>query len=429
MSSDDSIVTGIIVTSVIAFISLLFFIATFLFRRDRPLTVKGRTLRAVSATLFGMSLVIIISLGAGLSGGAGAVLRVFYTILVVATLFFYSWSIVVAMDGHVPEIFEDYWDMYKVFSGGMFGDFANTVGILSGVGAYQLKEANNGWFWLAQFAAILAALVGLSHGMRWILEAGDKLESGQPKYTRWYALLNFAVGIFTFLAVATPTAMTSQDMLELLRHLLLKILQWIVLVLMLVNILIYFFKYWGIWGKTGRKLGFSLWLFMFLLAGGAIIALAIFGGTIAPNWLAAVFGGFAIFSWLAIEVMSAVQNRRENIKLLRSILIILGNFFMFILLLLVSPQPEEFTPVHWMVFSFALTFLIGATLLGLILSAYSTAKKAARRRRYAWGENSNFSEWSVRPLLESAHSSDSEEQGGAIELTTFSGNVDDQEGP
>ncbi len=370
--------TGVIIVGSVAGAFLLGLLLVWILRRVGAITspVIYQAAMVALGTIICMLLVVLVSLSCQLNH----FVLILYAAMMLALVGFYLYSLVMATStrraGQVPDIVRQFWSVQKAFGGGVFGDFANSVGILSGLGAYQLSNAGEGWFWLAQFAAFLAALVGLSLGMRWILEASSILE-GAPKWTRWYALLNFAVGAFTFLSITSPTESASLDTVNLLRHLLLKVPQTVVLALMVINLLFFIWWFWINRDDTHRYHALYLpWILMFLLAGGAIAALWIFQNTKTPNWLPAFFGCGAILSWVVIEFLSAIQNRGELVKVLRSGSIILGNLAMLYLVIWVAVEnPSTYGGVHWFLFSEAILLTILATLVGIILAARVVARR------------------------------------------------------
>lgn len=290
----------------------------------------------------------------------------------------------------VPNWLKSFWNVQKAFGGGLFGDFANTIGVLAGVGAYQLSKADESWFWLGQFGAFLAALVGLSLVMRWILQSG-KMQEGNPKSTRWYALGNFAIGIFTFLSITTPTSTAN---LELLRSWL-RIVQFIALAIL--SLFLGFYVYWF---RVNRENTFAespglsvlIWFGLISLDVGSIIALIFFQIYKDLDVLQIVFGGAAILIWLFMEFGALIENWRKNLAVLRSLSIIIGCIFLFSLTIWVGSASvnnpvTEYRPSQWFLFSASLVLTTQATLAGIAMAANSTARKRAEEIVYVRPED------------------------------------------
>jgi hypothetical protein len=93
----------------------------------------------------------------------------------------------------------------KGLGGSIFGDVANMIGVLTGVGAYRLVAGDphliRSWWWIGQMAAFLAGVVGLSLLWRWAISNPGGGEGEQ----KWPALFNWAVAAGTLLSLYAPT--------------------------------------------------------------------------------------------------------------------------------------------------------------------------------------------------------------------------------
>jgi hypothetical protein len=91
------------------------------------------------------------------------------------------------------------WNWNKALSGSAFADLANSVGVLSGIGAHIILSQNPGWWWVGHLGALLALVVGYSFLQRWLVEGRSETpEAG---------VLNTTVGVFTILALLTPVSL------------------------------------------------------------------------------------------------------------------------------------------------------------------------------------------------------------------------------
>ncbi len=299
------------------------------------------------------------------------------------------------------------WNTTKGLGGGAFGDFANAIGILAGIGAYQLKDASPGWFWLGQIGAFLAMIIGLSLCLRWIRDDPRKDESGNeesnpwkeednkapnPLFTHWfYGSSAFVAGAATFLAILSDTA--SEDPMPSLRHDgWLFGLQLLFLVVMFLTIFYMAIKYsQKIRGHANLKKAedgkpkfpclvakFDLLLLrIFLWNSGVLIYLILNFTTddIHPDWISTFFGSWAILSGVFIEFgalwtaggtywdesafrtvvevvdasrreIKAIKNMLDPLKMMRGLDIILGNLALLVLVLWIAcwePDADRYT--------------------------------------------------------------------------------------
>jgi hypothetical protein len=105
------------------------------------------------------------------------------------------------------------WNTSKGLSGTVFGDSANFVAVVAGLGSYSLMGGGIGWWRIGFVGGLLALLVGLSLHYRWVRNTayhrGDapKLEDtyGSSDDEKAVALFSEAVGVFTLLSLLSPT--------------------------------------------------------------------------------------------------------------------------------------------------------------------------------------------------------------------------------
>jgi hypothetical protein len=279
------------------------------------------------------------------------------------------------------------WNPRKGLGGGAFGDFANTVGVLAGVGAYQLSQAGEGWFWLGQFAAFLAALVGLNLGLRWIREPQWIVDDRTvPCFlcTHWWSACgNFAVGAFTFLAIISQSAQNTATVV-LLRSLWLFGIQMVLLLFPIwILTLRQYFLDSGI-NTPPRCPFYFLCTFISILVLGAIACLIIFQNNLAPSCMNPVFGIAAMVAWISMElgtiikISHTVYDWKDLLKLIRSLDIVIGNLALIAVVCWVatqSPTPTTYEPGQWFLFCGAIVLAVHATVGGIMLSAHDVVDR------------------------------------------------------
>lgn len=119
--------------------------------------------------------------------------------------------------GAVRQFFKGIWNPLKGFSGSIFGDMANMIGVLAGIGGAKLFP-DSAIYWLGHAGAYMAFLVGVSSISLWsfgyayrnIFSDEDDDEEDEYKFFRdikglWLpGLLNLLVAQATFLALFIP---------------------------------------------------------------------------------------------------------------------------------------------------------------------------------------------------------------------------------
>jgi Ca2+/Na+ antiporter len=300
------------------------------------------------------------------------------------------------------------WNPDKGLGGGGFGDFANSVGILAGVGAYQLQGADPGWFWLGQFGAALAMLIGLSLCLRWIRKA--KLDKKNPMTDdKWFsALMPYLAGVFTFLAIILST-----DSLENLvgEHAgWLSGLQTAFLGLMIILGAFMIYKFY----ESSRNF---VWLLVGIVASNLICIIFLITFFMLqndiPGWMGPAFGILATLfgvtleavslwqvensfitgkafqreeSFLRFETLYYLKNWKDPLRVMRGLDIVLGNLALFALVFWVCSSPPDptstdmqtYNPVQWFIFCGGIVLMVQASLGGIIMSANDVANDHAQ---------------------------------------------------
>jgi len=163
-------IAGFIVTGCVLGVCILGLLLVWILQRTNKYKEMpmDQTAPVVLFAISGMMVVVLFSLLSGLYFWS----KIVYALMMLTLIGFYLYSLLKAThelgSAQAPTWLKHFWNVQKSFGGGAFGDFANTVGVLAGVGAYQLINASEGWFWLGQFGAFLAALGGLSLGVRYL---------------------------------------------------------------------------------------------------------------------------------------------------------------------------------------------------------------------------------------------------------------------
>lgn len=105
------------------------------------------------------------------------------------------------------------WNPSKGLSGTVFGDSANFVAVIAGLGSYSLTGGGIGWWRIGFVGGLMALLVGLSLHRRWARNSAYR-GSGVPEPEDTYgrsdedkavALFAEAVGVLTLLSLLSPT--------------------------------------------------------------------------------------------------------------------------------------------------------------------------------------------------------------------------------
>jgi hypothetical protein len=366
----------------------------------------------------GMMLIIGIALQREHDDGWSAVL---YWII----LGIFSFVVLLSLREQYIEWLKPLWNTAKGLGGGAFGDFAGAVGILAGVGAYQLQDASDGWFWLGQCGAFLAMLIGLSLSLRWIRQDDWKKEDKEAPcflFTHWwYAHSTVAAGALTFMSMITQTA--SVDPIPPLRQTAwlfwLQLIFIIILVLVVAFSLLYYFRRIYELGrnKVGDKFQFPClalrfdmlnFLNIFWTAAAGILLVWVYtSDTIFCDWASSFFGSWATLIGVLIEfgilwtaggafwdgsvfkdiqvlhpeegeVVNPIRNWKEPLKIMRGVDIILGNLALFVLVLWIAfwdPQATDYNPVQWFLFCGAIVLMTQASLGGIILSTHDVARR------------------------------------------------------
>ncbi|MCA9948332.1 MAG: hypothetical protein KDE48_01675 [Anaerolineales bacterium] len=98
------------------------------------------------------------------------------------------------------------WTSKKAFGGTTMGDFANSIGVIAGVGAYAASPHPTFW-WIGQIASLFALLVGLS-----LLARGIKYKVQDYSEYAIFGLLNAFVAVGTVLSLMTPQFDSSNNL-------------------------------------------------------------------------------------------------------------------------------------------------------------------------------------------------------------------------
>lgn len=284
------------------------------------------------------------------------------------------------------------WTPQKGFAGGTFGDFAGAVGILAGVGAYQLANANQGWYWLGQFGGFLCVLIGVSQFQMWLEENADA--------SIWNALASMAVGSFTLLALYSSAGAM------LLYNLTLNIIQMVFISFLAVTVsLAYIARQLNRRPKPDKSPGhrpYTIFFFMpltILLIGAPLFILGFrMSSTNIPGVVSMIFGILATAVGALMELMSfwkakepfltggAFKRMKENghevyyinnwedpIKLIRGLDMIIGYLGLLALVPWVASDQVTYTAGQWFVFCGAIALMTQASLGGIAIAAHQVA--------------------------------------------------------
>lgn len=316
-----------------------------------------------------------------------------YFVPVIFVIIPYIYSLYTSTNLHraraVPPWLKHFWNSQKLLGGSVFGDFANTIGVLAGVGAYQLSNQEEGWSWLGQFGGFLAIMVALSLCGRSILEVLDPKTTefrGEESYSsarwmRWNALANFLVGSLTALSATSPilNSVTNQDNFELTQNWVFRSIWWTLALTVVLNLIFYMIWFYINRNEQRRYTPDEHlpWYFLLVAALGFGSALVIGKFMAYPEWLPSGFGAGAIISWGVAEFAAIFQNWRTNgIKVVRSLLIVVGCLPMLYLTIWVAASPPTaYTWIHWFLFSESILSMIVATMIGIGLGIQTIVER------------------------------------------------------
>lgn len=291
----------------------------------------------------------------------------------------------------------EFWNSDKAFGGTVFGDFANTVGVIAGVGLYQVSNQAEGWFWLGQFGAFLAILVGLSLGLRaWDtairILAGDN-NAGEPAWQSAMAVGNLTIGAGTIMALMTfpQGTTTTQSFIVTVGGI------WIGF---LVIVGIAGFRLAWLWKNVQATLPTdrARSVIKKILVGifqGAIVLVPVAGIV----WLAVTVSGqkyspeipfrislIPFLTWGLMELATIIKllaDRNQDrwwALFARSTAILVANILMIVLVSTLDPQTNAIRENwQWALYAIALSFAGAATLAGIHLGMLTLRTRALGR--------------------------------------------------
>lgn len=206
------------------------------------------------------------------------------------------------------------WNPRKMYSGTIFGDLANSLGVIAGMGASRIFVADV-WWWIGHVAALFAFAVGLSLLWRSFDETPNVMESHKKKII---GLFNLIVGAATWLSLMLITTGNA----TLVRRLDIRIL-WLVLFGIVFVILIGITVKFQIVdrplvsAKKARTNGLvvaAYWLVIVAVLTIAIILVVdvnLIVSSRATDVAGPVVGIFGILFWIGAELESWISSTRK----------------------------------------------------------------------------------------------------------------------
>ena len=153
----------------------------------------------------------------------GAVYFPFPLLVILGVVFLFSTLVIAIAAERAPDRIDalgthskQVWNPRKAFGGSIFGDVANTVGVLAGMGASRLF-APAAWWWLGHVGALLALVVALSLLWRGFMEkkrqrsqnplidAAPDENYAEADRRKYFGVLNLVVGFATWLSLMLIT--------------------------------------------------------------------------------------------------------------------------------------------------------------------------------------------------------------------------------
>ncbi len=377
-------------------LQVLFWLLFGLRKWGRPLGVRRPGVFVVMVVGFTLSILLIV-IALSLFMQVSKFAAIGYVPVMAAMTAIYIYSVIAAVRKiNVPNWLKEFWNVEKAFGGFIFADFASTIGLLGGVGAYRLRNQDEAWFWLGLVGALLATLVGLSLGLRSLLVLDeDPAHSRVPprtsgRWMRWFALGNLLIGVFTLLSVTSPAedVVKHTSNFDLVRA---PGLRWpLDFIVPLVMLNVAYFMAWFYFDRRHNQ-NYTWdehlpWWLMAVASLGTVIAMILNMIYVFPDWMPAFFGACAFLVWLIMEFGTLVQLRLSSfIRTLRGVLIILGSLVMIFLLIWIEASlPSAFDDVHWFWYSEAFVLIALGALLGMVVGTIALALKD-RAQQHAAG--------------------------------------------
>jgi MFS family permease len=206
------------------------------------------------------------------------------------------------------------WNPRKAFGGAIFGDVANTIGVVAGMGASRLF-APAAWWWLGQVGALLALMVGLSLLWRGFMEkkrlktlhqsldnapADKKKEAASRK---WFGLLNLIVGFATWLSLMLITTSNASEVQRGDIRVL-----WFIYALLFLVFLIFITVYYGRanlpadgWDRFMLVVFWLLFVALVIMAALINFRLDLFPQSFTTATVGAVVGLVGVLAWIIAE--------------------------------------------------------------------------------------------------------------------------------
>ena len=340
--------------------------------------------------LISISIMLLIYSSAALSALHTAWITIFLVIAAVLLLFFVYTLFAPAQD-HIPDWMEPVWTPRKGYGGTIFGDFANAVGVIVGVGAYAATPLVT-WWWLGHAGAILATLVGVSLAIRW-MRATAAHRDDDDRARKWFAFYNVTVGVGTLVSIMAPSFKNGVLELGIVNSLAVLIVWGILLgAFLLLSIILFIIHH------NNRQNAYDynpvLWILLIVLflCGGAFLGMfkPIADKTWSQENLAKiggfVFGLLAGCAWVAAEIHNIVNVIRstsnwyeKGFKITKSVFEVIGGLLLIIFVILKFAE-VKLDNLWAMVVVGAILAGIG-TLMGMIIGIMALRKKQKQRTR------------------------------------------------
>lgn len=274
------------------------------------------------------------------------------------------------------------WNWNKALSGGAFADLANSVGVLSGIGAHIILSANPGWWWVGHLGALLALVVGYSFLQRWLVEG----ESTTPEA----GILNTIVGACTLLAILVPVNLNPAFLQgwHAIEWFWICFLGLLAATLLVALLLAQFNRYQNIRLDWRKGVAGAI---LFLLLGGSFAALLIFQWQTPAESAVFGFGLVATGAWALAELISLGRLAQRWYTQWEITVVTYMTFeknlwqvmgALIIVVYLIAKQVGDVAAFGW-----TLTFAIGAafagfgTLRGVVMSLVSRRNKVVEAER------------------------------------------------
>lgn len=222
MSTTDSAIMGMVISILISIIIILLFIVfNLVFQKKVGWSTSLREVPSFVLVIVFVAIPIFAYFSHEIASwllpwviiGIFALSALFTVLLLFTKIKFFS---------NLDKLIHNFWNWdKKSFSGVIVADYANTLGVLGGLGAYTYFKGDDNlqsvWWWIGIFGAFLAMVVSFASWWRFINLQYEE-HSGAPRWLETWAPIIAAVtnlGVGIFVVASLMVSEKSHDLLDL----------------------------------------------------------------------------------------------------------------------------------------------------------------------------------------------------------------------